>query len=180
MGNTLSKNVHCSMYKHADIVNAIYIVLSDYEPNLEAMCDCASWMLKELLIHHRQYEEKDVELICGKVNKTNHIWVYDKKENYYIDITSEQFSSEQPFPICFCTQNKEDLDTLGYVPTNEETAEQVCESFCKMPCVLYNKNEKITKEMILQQIKKKLKIGGKKRTYKYKSKNKIDKNQNKY
>jgi hypothetical protein len=69
MGNTVStpKSVQCSMYKHTDIVNAIYSVLTEYEPDLEAMCDCASWMLRELLIKYRHYSADEVELLCGKV-----------------------------------------------------------------------------------------------------------------
>jgi hypothetical protein len=168
MGNTVStpKNVQCSMYKHTDIVNAIYTVLVEYEPDLEAMCDCASWMLRELLIKYRKYSVDEVELLCGKVKGINHIWVHDKKEDYYIDITSEQFK----FPKCLCSKNKKELDDLGYVVTHPDSTEQVCDMFCKAPCVLYDKEKEITKEMILRKITKKL--GGKRKST-YKNKNRM-------
>lgn len=172
MGNaqSIKTNKYCNVYKHTDIVNAIYSVLEEYEPNLEAMCDCASWMLREILIKHRNYSADDVELLCGKVNGVNHIWVYDKLEQYYIDITSEQFQ----FPKCFCSKNKKDFDMLGYRITNQDSTEEICSYFCKMPCVLYDKKnitKEITKEMILRKITKKL--GGKKRKSTYKNKDRM-------
>uniref|UniRef100_A0A6C0B8H5 Uncharacterized protein n=1 Tax=viral metagenome TaxID=1070528 RepID=A0A6C0B8H5_9ZZZZ len=47
------------------------------------MGDCASWLLRELLIY-KKYDPRQVDLICSIVNNTNHVFVLDKLENYYI------------------------------------------------------------------------------------------------
>jgi len=165
MGNTQSvqSKKYCSDYKHSDIVNAIYTVLSNYQ--IEAMCDCASWLLRELLIVYKKYDPTQVELICSTVNDKNHVFVLDKVENYYIDITSEQFvdTKEEPIEPCMGTNTISTFENLGYTITGENT-DQVCKTFCKELCVLYdNRGIPITKEQLLNEIKKHLGIRGGKR-----------------
>ncbi len=166
MGNTQSihksEKIYCSDYKHSDIVNAIYTILSNYQ--IEAMCDCASWLLRELLVVHKKYDPIQVELICSMVNDSNHVFVFDTLENYYIDITSEQFEDTKGKPIepCIGTKTITTFEKLGYTITGENTNE-VCKTFCKQSCVLYDKGKPITRIQLLNEIKKLLGIKGGKR-----------------
>jgi hypothetical protein len=165
MGNVQSvhKNIYCSNYPHSDIVNAIYTVLSAYQ--IEAMCDCASWLLREFLIVYKNYDLNQVELICSIVNDMNHVFVLDKKYNYYIDITSEQFVDKQGNQIetCIGTESITTFENLGYNILGEDT-KNVCEIFCKESCVLYDDGKKITRNYLFNKIKSHLGIkGGKKR-----------------
>jgi hypothetical protein len=164
MGNAQSQSIkktYCSDYKHSDIVNAIYTVLSRYQ--IEAMCDCASWLLRELLLH-KKYNTTQVDLICSTVNNSNHVFVFDKLEHYYIDITSEQFvdtKGEQIEP-CIGSKTIEVFEELGYEISGENTNE-VCKTFCKQSCVLYDKGNPITRIQLLNEIKKHLGMKGGKR-----------------
>jgi hypothetical protein len=175
MGNTISKQKpndiisnSCKNYKHNNIVTAIYTVLSEYQ--IEALCECASWLLRYILIQYKQYSEHDVDLISGRVNDTYHVWVYDKTEKYYIDITSEQFSDNSK---CFCTQNIDDFYKLGYKITNEMSTDEISKSIANEPFILYDNDKEITLSYLLHKIKQKLKIGG--RTRYRKKNNKINK-----
>jgi hypothetical protein len=172
MGNSISKEKStelkdmfhcCTNYKHSDVVHAVYSILSEYQ--IEAMCDCASWILREILIKHRQYPDNQVDLVCGRFNETYHVWVHDKIENYYIDITSEQFD----IPKCFCSQDINEFKQLGYKITNEESTQQICKSICCEPYVLFDKGKKITRIHLFNRVKKLLGIvGGKRNTKKHK------------
>ena len=165
MGNTplqpKQKKTNCSDYKHSNIVNAIYSVLSNYQ--IEAMCDCASWILRELLLEHN-YTKDQVDLICCTVNDRNHVFVFDKLEHYYIDITSEQFEDTKEHPIqpCICSKTIDVFVNLGYDILGEDT-DQVCKTFCKELVVLYDKGKPITRTDLLNKIKNKLNIRGGKR-----------------
>ena len=159
----------CQNYKHKKIVNAIYDVLSEYQ--IEAMCDCASWLLRHMLITYEKYPEFEVDLISGRFEKTYHVWVYDKIENYYIDITSEQFLDDSTY---FCSQDINDFLKLGYEITDEETTEEINKSVTDEPYILIDKGKKVTLKDLLNKIKKKLNIvGGKTRKQrKHKTRNK--------
>lgn len=99
------------MYKYKATVEKIRDVLLPYEPCLEAMCDLATGLLKELV--------PGIEIIAGTVvdnerkGEYSHIWAYDTKEHYYIDITSEQFG----LPPCFCSPDESEFESFGYVIT---------------------------------------------------------------
>ena len=161
----------CAQYKHKDIVTAIYKVISKYQ--IEAMCECASWLLRYMLIIYRHYPENQVEILSGRVDKLYHVWVYDKIENYYIDITSEQFLDESK---CLCTQDINDFYKLGYVITFETTTDQIYKSVLDEPFIVYDTDgNKITLIYLLNQVKRHLGIVGGKRTKKKKNKKKRNK-----
>jgi hypothetical protein len=96
------------MYKYKAIVERIRDVLIPYEPSLEAMCDIATGLLKELV--------PGIQIFAGKVfdNRRNHyyphVWAYDTNEHYYIDITSEQFG----LPPCLCSPDESEFEKNGY------------------------------------------------------------------
>jgi hypothetical protein len=168
----------CHNYKHKKIVNAIYDVLSEYQ--IEALCDCASWMLRHMLITYEKYPEFEVELISGRFDETYHVWVYDKIENYYIDITSEQFLDADIFPSYFCSQDIKDFLKLGYEVTNEETTDEISKSVTNEPYILIDKGKKITLTDLLDKVKQKLNIvGGKSKSKKNKTKSKKNKSNKK-
>jgi hypothetical protein len=172
MGNAQSiPKTYCSDYKHSDIVNAVYTVLSRYQ--IEAMCDCASWLVRELLIH-KKYDPRQVELICSTVKGAIHVFVFDTVEHYYIDITSEQFVDKNGEEIqpCLGSKNIETFQDLGYVITGENT-NKICESVCRDSCILYVNDNPITKEQLLNEIKKHLGMTGGKRKKKRKTKRRI-------
>jgi hypothetical protein len=160
MGNTISKqNKYCIDYPHSDIVNAIYTVLSKYQ--IEAMCDGASWLLRELLISHKKYDPTQVELICSIVNNHHHVFVLDKKYDYYIDITSEQFIDKNKNHIKPCIGSKllSDFEELGYKIIGENT-EGICKIVCTEPYLLYDNDKPITRTQLLKEIKLYLGIRG--------------------
>jgi hypothetical protein len=165
----------CQNYKHKKIVNAIYDVLSEYQ--IEALCDCASWMLRHMLITYEKYPEFEVELISGRFDETYHVWVHDKIENYYIDITSEQFLDTDIFPSYLCSQDINYFYDLGYKITNEETTDEISKSVTDEPYILIDKGKKITLADLLDKVKQKLDIsGGKSKNKKNKTKSKNKKN----
>ena len=96
------------MYKYKATVERIREVLLPYEPCLEAMCDLATGLLKELV--------PGIEIIAGEVfdnergGDYTHIWAYDTKEKYFIDITSEQFG----LPPCLCSQDISEFEKNKY------------------------------------------------------------------
>lgn len=132
------------MYKYKTILDKIREVLLPY--SLEAKGDLATCMLSELVPH--------IEIIAGQVQSHNHIFAYDSKEKYYIDITSEKFG----FPPCLCSQDKKDFETLGYViPSNFHTWNGVIHMFEQLkqgPVLIDNGNE-VTLDQLLAKIKKK-------------------------
>lgn len=97
------------MYKYKSTVEKIREVLLPHESSLEAMCDLATGLLKELV--------PGIEIITGTVfdhrrkKEYTHVWAYDTKEHYYIDITSEQFG----LPPCFCSPHEYEFEKHGYV-----------------------------------------------------------------
>lgn len=163
MGNLLSqpKKTYCSDYKHSDIVNAVYTILSNYQ--IEAMCECASWLVKELLLY-KKYDPSQVELICCTVNNRNHVFVFDTLENYYIDITSEQFVDKngEQIPPCIGSKSISTFENLGYNRIKENT-KKICDDFCKESCVLYNNGKPVTRIQLLDEIKNHLGMRGGKR-----------------
>jgi hypothetical protein len=171
MGNSLSISKqpilnpthYCPDYQHSDIVNAIYTVLSRYQ--IEAMCDCASWLLRELLISHKKYEIDQVKFICSIVNNRNHVFVLDKQYNYYIDITSEQFEDKNKNQIqpCIGSKSIDVFKDLGYEIDGENNTEGMCKLFCSEPYVLEDKGNRITRTQLLNKIKSYLGIKGGKR-----------------
>jgi hypothetical protein len=173
MGNTISQKPtqldielsnSCISYKHNDIVNVIYDILGTKYGQIEAMCDIASWLLRYLLIKHRNYNEEDVVLVCGFVQEIDHVWVYDKKENVYIDITIEQFNESTSMP-CFYIKQKSMLLSFGYTITDENCTTKINHEINKLPEILYDsKKRAITKEQLITMIEQRLfKRGGKKR-----------------
>ena len=96
------------MYKYKATVEKIREVLLPYEPSLEAMCDLATALLKEIV--------PGIEIIAGTVfdsrrkNEYTHVWAYDTKEHYYVDVTSEQFG----LPPCLCSPHEYDFEKNGY------------------------------------------------------------------
>ena len=170
MGNAISQPVYemkevktyCRDYEHSTIVNAVYSVLSKYQ--IEAMCECASWLLREILLY-KKYKPTDVEFICSTVNDRFHVFVLDKVYHYYIDITSEQFVDIHGNPIQPCMGSKKisDFKDLGYIISGENTTTFICESFCKESCVLYDKDKPVTRMQLLNEIKSRLGMAGGKR-----------------
>ena len=164
MGNAMSRHEmekvkYCRDYEHSNIVTTIYSVLSNYQ--IEAMCECASWLLREILLTYKKYKETDVDLLCSTVNGKYHVFVFDKVQHYYIDITSEQFEDTMGNQIqpCMGTKNIDDFVQLGYSITGENTNE-VCASFCKESCVVYDNDNPITRMQLLDQIKYRLGMKG--------------------
>jgi len=134
------------MYKYKPTLEKIREVLLPYESSLEAMCDLSTCLLKELVPH--------IEIIAGEVRGHNHIWAYDTKENYYIDITSEQFG----LPPCLCSQDISEFEKYGYkITCNFHTwngAFEMLTELKKGP-VLISKGKEITMTHLLSEIKKK-------------------------
>ena len=68
------------MYKYKSTVEKIREVLLPHESSLEAMCDLATCLLKELV--------PGIEIITGTVfdhrlkKEYTHVWAYDNKEHY--------------------------------------------------------------------------------------------------
>lgn len=165
----------CHNYKHKKIVNAIYDVLSEYQ--IEALCECASWLLRHILITYEKYPEFEIDLISGRFEDSYHVWVHDKIENYYIDITAEQFLDDSTY---FCSQDINDFLKLGYEITNNETTDEISKSVTDEPYILMDKGKKITLTNLLDKVKEKLNIVGGKRVNKKKSrKNKKKSRKNK-
>ena len=170
MGNTMSQplyemkevKTYCRDYQHSDIVNVIYSVLSKYQ--IEVMCECASWLLRELLIY-KKYKPTDVEFICSTVNDTYHVFVLDKVNHYYIDITSEQFVDTRGEPIqpCMGSKHLKQFEDLGYIISEKNSTTSICKSFCEESCVLYDKGKPITRMQLLTEIKLRLGMSGGKR-----------------
>ncbi len=137
-------------YKYKATLDKIREVLLQYESNLEAMCDLATCLLNQLVPH--------ISIIAGEVHTSdeiiNHVWAYDEKEKYYIDITSEQFN----FPRCLCSQDISEFETKGYVITPDfhvwNDAFHLCEKLKHGP-VLFYKGKKITMADLLSEISKK-------------------------
>lgn len=136
-------------YKYKATLEKIREVLLQYESNLEAMCDLATCLLTQIVPH--------IEIIAGEVHtekKINHVWAYDTKEKYYIDITSEQFG----FPPCLCSQDIEEFEKKGYVISSNfhvwNGAFHQCEELSQGP-VLIHKGKEITMAHILSEITKK-------------------------
>jgi hypothetical protein len=136
-------------YKYKTTLDKIREVLIQYESTLEAMCDLATCLLTQLV--------PNIEIIAGEVHthkKINHVWAYDTKEKYYIDVTSEQFG----FPPCFCSQDISDFEKKGYVISNNfhvwNGAFHQCEELARGP-VLIHKGKEITMVHILSEISKK-------------------------
>jgi hypothetical protein len=141
------------MYKYKATLDKIRAILIKYEPSLEAMCDLATCLLTKLL--------PNIEIIVGKVHtpkRINHVWAYDSKEKYYIDITSEQFG----FPPCLCFKELKIFEDLGYTISNVRTVHQ-CEELEQGP-VIFHKGKEITMKQILIEITKpKWSFGGTRR-----------------
>jgi hypothetical protein len=138
------------MYKYKSTLEKIREVLIQYD-SLETMCDIATCMLIELV--------PNIEMIAGEVKtdkKRNHVFAYDTKEKYYIDITSEQFG----FPPCFCSQDSAEFEKLGYIipPTFHawNGAFQMFEKLKQRP-VLIHEGKEITMAQLLSEIQKKKK-----------------------
>jgi hypothetical protein len=140
----LNPTHYCPDYQHSDIVNAIYTVLSKYQ--IEAMCDAASWLLRELLITHKKYKTDEVEFICSIVNERNHVFVLDRINKYYIDITSEQFEDTDKNQIrpCIGSKSINVFKKLGYVINKNNNTEGMCKLFCREPYVLEYEGKQIT------------------------------------
>ena len=138
------------MYKYKVTVDKIREVLLQYDSSLEAMCDLATCLLIQIVPH--------IEIIAGEVTyhskKINHVWAYDSKEKYYIDITSEQFG----FPPCLCSQDVTDFENKHYVISSNfhiwNGAFQQCEKLHHGP-VLIHKGKEITMAYLLFEITKK-------------------------
>jgi len=137
------------MYKYKPVVDRIREVLLPYE-SLETMCDLATCLLTQLV--------PNIEIIAGEVTtdkKTNHIWAYDTKEKYYIDITSEQFG----YPL-LCTQDVTEFEKRGYViSSNFHTwngAFQQWDHLKKGP-VLVHCGKEVTMDQLLTEIQRKRK-----------------------
>ena len=92
-------------YKYKPTLDKIREVLLQYS-TLDTMCDCAVCMLYQIIPH--------IEIIAGEVHKKNHVWAYDTKEKYFIDITSEQFG----FPPCLCEPSISEFEKRGYIITS--------------------------------------------------------------
>jgi hypothetical protein len=137
------------MYKYKATLDKIRDVLINYEPSLEAMCDLATCLLTQTL--------SNIEIIVGEVHmnkRINHVWAYDTKEKYYIDITSEQFG----FPPCLCFKSLKKFEDLGYtVSSNFHAWNEVfhhCETLTQGP-VIYHEEKEITLKQLLSEITKK-------------------------
>ena len=137
------------MYKYKSTLDKIREVLLQYE-TLDNMCDLATCMLSELV--------PNIEIIAGEVQtdkKRNHVFAYDTKEKYYIDITSEQFG----FPSCLCDQDRTVFEKLGYTIPNFHAwngAFQMFEELKHGP-VLVHQGKEITMAHLLAEIQKKKK-----------------------
>ena len=136
-------------YKYKATLDKIREVLRQYNSDLEAMCDLATCLLTQIV--------PNIEIIAGEVHthkRINHVWAYDTKEKYYIDITSEQFG----FPPCLCSQDIEEFEKRGYVITSDfhvwNGAFHLCEELKHGP-VLHYKGKEITMADILSEIVKK-------------------------
>lgn len=140
------------MYKYKDTIERIREVLLPYEPCLEAMCDLATGLLKELV--------PGIEIIVGTVfdnrrkDYYTHVWAYDTKEHYYIDITSEQFG----LPSCFCSPHEYEFEKNGYeITCNFHEWNGAFENLAalKIRPVLNSREKLITFDDLLSEIKPK-------------------------
>lgn len=140
------------MYKYKSTVEKIREVLLPHESSLEAMCDLAAGLLKELV--------PGIEIIAGKVfdhrrkNYYNHVWAYDTKEHYYIDVTSEQFGLKP----CFCSPHELDFEKNGYeISCNFHEWNGAFENLValKVKPVLNSREKLITFDDLLSEIKPK-------------------------
>ncbi len=152
------------MYKHYDIVQNIHDVLLEYESNLEAMCDCATFMLTQLI--------PNIQIFVGYVNDTvndiPHVWAYDTKEKYYIDITSKQFG----FSEIICSQDIQELSRY-IISDNVIVWDNMLKHFDELsngPVIIHH-GEEVTMKQLLSKIKKPVKtkkkgwfFGGTRRT----------------
>jgi hypothetical protein len=132
-------------YKYKDTLDKIREVLLRYGTNLETMCDCATYILSNVIPY--------IEIIVGEVHRKNHVWAYDSKEKYYIDITSEQFG----FPPCFYSQQIEEFEKRGYIISCNfhiwNGAFQMYQQLNKGPVLIYKKKE-ITMAQLISDVKK--------------------------
>lgn len=136
-------------YKYKTTLNKIREVLLQYESNLEAICDLATCLLTQIV--------PNIEIIAGEVHtykRINHVWAYDTKEKYYVDITSEQFG----FPPCFCSQDISDFEKKGYkISNNFHLWNGAFRQFEKLSYgpVLIHKKKEITIDHLFTEITKK-------------------------
>jgi len=115
---------YCIHYPHNDIVNSLHTILLDNDDNISSVI--ISWIFVQCLLRYKKYTKQDVQLISGRVRTQpdsweEHMWVYDKKENYYIDIASQRFLPN----YCLCSQDFSAF--TNYIPY--ETVEDLFEIF---------------------------------------------------
>lgn len=136
-------------YKYKTTLEKIREVLLQYESSLETMCDLANCLFTQIVPH--------IEIIAGEVHtfkRINHVWAYDTKEKYYVDITSEQFG----FTPCFCSQDISEFEKKGYTISNNfhvwNGAFRQCEKLSCGP-VLIHKAKEINMDQLFAEITKK-------------------------
>ena len=137
-------------YKYKSTLAKIREVLLKYNKNMESMCDCAVCVLMNLI--------PNIELIVGEVHldkKISHVWAFDTKEKYYMDITSEQFD----FPKCLCSQDWGEFEKRGYVVTTNfhswNGAFKMCMEFNRQKPILIQNGLHITLEQLIEDVNKK-------------------------
>lgn len=102
--------VCCREYENYDIVNKVYNLFFVENKDEEFTQDSVTWILYKSLILYKNYTPDQIELIQGHINRENHIWLYDKKEKFFIDVTSELVSLNR----CICTKDRKEFSKLGY------------------------------------------------------------------
>jgi len=124
---------YCIRYPHNDIVNAVYDIFFEKYREDNISSEIISWIFIKCLIRYKKYKkDDDVEIIKGRVQRPSvlfedqpawddHVWVYDKKENFYIDIASQRFLPN----YCLCSQNLAAF--TNYIPY--EVAENLFDIF---------------------------------------------------
>ena len=139
------------VYKYKSVLTKLREVLLKYNKNMESMCDCCVCVLMNLI--------PSIELIVGEVHldkkKISHVWAYDTKEKYYIDVTSEQFE----FPKCLCSQDWTEFEKRGYVITNNfhswNGAFKTCMEFNRQKPIFIHNGVNITLEEFIADVNKK-------------------------
>ncbi len=87
----------------------------------EAVCDYVS----AGILHTARQRFKFLKAICGKVNDTNHVWLYDTDADIYLDFTVGQFHS---VGLDIMAGSKEDLEAARYTFGSDDPCDDIITS----------------------------------------------------
>jgi len=168
---------YCIRYPHNDIVNAVYDIFFEKYSEDNISSDIISWIFIKSLIRYKKYTKKDVKIIKGRVqrpstlfkeleqdevaepNWDDHVWVYDVKEKFYIDIASQRFLPT----YCLCSQNLAAFTNYKVYEVAEDIFDIFTEEYDD-DYEIFEDDKSETIDDIVSMIGKKISRGGKRKS----------------